>query len=184
MPKVKARRLHGFTYIGLLVIVMLIGVGLAAAGQVWSTTAKRERERELLFVGAQFRQAIGSYFEGSPGTKQYPSKLEELLQDQRFPVAKRHLRKIYLDPITGTRDWGFVTMGERIVGVYSRSADKPLKIENFAPEDIAFTGSGAYSDWRFVYAPAGAAGTEPARAPNPAQVVPAGNQPMAAPAAR
>ena len=184
MPKVQ--RLHGFTrgftYIGMLVAVVLIGISLAVAGQVWSTTAKRERERELLFVGGQFRQAIGSYFEASPGVKQYPGKLEELLQDQRFPVVKRHLRKIYVDPITGSRDWGLVRMGERIVGVYSRSDDKPLKVENFAPEDSAFAGGAAYSDWRFVYAPAAAPGAEPT--PNPAQAVPPGNQPVAAPVAR
>ena len=177
----KMRRLRGFTYIGLLVAVVLIGIGLAAAGQVWSTTAKRERERELLFVGGQFRQAIASYFEASPGVKQYPRKLDELLQDQRVPTVKRHLRKIYLDPITGSRDWGLVTMGDRIVGVYSRSDDKPLKIENFAPEDSSFAGSAAYSDWRFVYAPAAAPGTEPATAAGPAPAPPADNQPMAAP---
>ena len=178
------RRLHGFTYIGLLVAVVLIGIGLAAAGQLWTTTAKRERERELLFVGGQFRQAIGSYFEASPGVKQYPRRLEELLQDPRFPVVKRHLRKVYLDPITGSRDWGLVTMGDQIVGVYSRSADRPLKIENFAPADSSFAGSAAYSDWRFVYAPAGAAGTEAGPAANSPQAPPAGNQPVAAPPMR
>lgn len=178
------RRLRGFTYIGLLVVVVLIGIGLAAAGQVWSTTAKRERERDLLFVGGQFRQAIGSYFEASPGVKQYPRKLEELLQDQRFPVVKRHLRKIYLDPITGSRDWGLVMVGDRIVGVHSRSDDKPLKIANFPPEDSSFAGSAAYSDWQFVYAPAAPPGTEPAAAAKPAQAVSPGNEPMAAPVAR
>jgi len=189
---IQMRRLHGFTYIGLLVMVILIGMGLAAAGQVWNTTAKRERERELLFVGGQFRQAIGSYFDASPGVKQYPHKLEELLEDQRFPVVKRHLRKIYLDPITGSPDWGLVTTGDRIVGVYSRSGDKPLKIENFAGDDSSFAGSAAYSDWRFVYAPAAAtagqpapaAGTAPAATAQPAQAAPAVNLPMAAPVAR
>ena len=180
----RMRCLRGFTYIGLLVAVVLIGVGLAAAGQVWSTTAKRERERELLFVGGQFRHAIGSYFDASPGVKQYPRKLEELLQDQRFPVVKRHLRKIYLDPITGSRDWGLVTMGDQIVGVYSRSNDKPLKVETFAPEDSSFAGSAAYSDWRFVYAPAAPPGTEPVAATNPAQAPRAGNPPVADPVAR
>jgi len=179
---IRMQGLRGFTYVGLLVVVVLIGIGLAAAGQVWNTTAKRERERELLFAGAQFRRAIGSYFDASPGVKQYPSKLEELLQDQRFPVVKRHLRKIYLDPITGSPDWGLVTAGDRIVGVYSRSGDKPLKIENFAPEDSSFAGSAAYSDWRFVYAPAAAAGTEPATGSS-APAPPAGNPPTVTPMA-
>ena len=51
----------------MLFAVALIGILLAAAGQVWRTEALREKEKELLFVGEQFRQAIGSYYENSPG---------------------------------------------------------------------------------------------------------------------
>jgi hypothetical protein len=32
---------------------------------VWSAAVKREQE--LLFIGEQFRGAIGQYYEGSPG---------------------------------------------------------------------------------------------------------------------
>jgi type II secretory pathway pseudopilin PulG len=158
------RHTRGFTYIGLLIAVALIGIGLAAVGQVWSTTMQRERERELLFVGGQFRQAIGSYFEASPGLKQYPHRLEDLLEDQRFPVVKRHLRKIYLDPMTGKPNWSLMTQGDQIIGVYSQSPDKPLKSENFDRADSSFAGSNAYSDWRFVYAPAGPPSAGPAPA--------------------
>jgi type II secretory pathway pseudopilin PulG len=156
------RHTRGFTYIGLLIAVALIGIGLAAVGQVWSTTMQRERERELLFVGGQFRQAIGSYFEASPGLKQFPRRLEDLLEDQRLPVVKRHLRKIYLDPMTGKPDWGLMTQGDQIFGVYSQSPGKPLKSGNFDPADSSFAGSNAYSDWRFVYAPAGPPSAGPA----------------------
>jgi type II secretory pathway pseudopilin PulG len=158
------RRLHGFTYIGLLIAVALIGIGLAAVAEVWTTAAKRERERELLFVGGQFRQAIGSYFEASPGLKQYPQRLEDLLEDRRFPVIRRHLRKIYLDPITGKSDWGLVIQGDKIFGVYSQSADKPLKTDNFDPLDSSFAGSNAYSEWKFVYTPSAPPSEAPAGA--------------------
>jgi type II secretory pathway pseudopilin PulG len=147
------RRLRGFTYVGLLIAVALISIGLAAVGQLWSTAMKRERERELLFIGAEFRRAIGHYYEASPGVKQYPRRLEELLEDQRFPVVKRHLRKIYLDPMTGKPNWGLIVQGDRILGVHSRSTDPPLKSDNFETSDNSFAGSGTYSDWRFVYAP-------------------------------
>lgn len=147
------RRLRGFTYVGLLIAVALISIGLAAVGQVWSTAMKRERERELLFIGAEFRRAIGHYYEASPGVKQYPRRLEELLEDQRFPVVKRHLRKIYLDPMTGKPNWGLIVQGDRILGVHSRSMDPPLKSDNFETSDNSFAGSGTYSDWRFVHAP-------------------------------
>ena len=147
------RRLGGFTYIGLLIAVALMSIGLAAVGHVWSTTMKRERERELLFAGAQFRLAIGRYYEGSPGAKQYPRRLEELIEDQRFPVVKRHLRKIYLDPMTGKPNWGLIVQGDQILGVHSQSTDQPLKNANFDASDNSFAGSNSYSDWQFVYAP-------------------------------
>lgn len=151
------QRSYGFTYLGLLIAVALMGIGLAAIGEVWSTALKRERERELLFVGGQFRQAIGRYYEGSPGVKQYPRKLEDLLEDKRFPVIKRYLRRIYLDPMTGKPDWGLLMQGDQILGVYSQSKDKPFKTANFQPADAYFADSNAYSDWRFAYAPFGAA---------------------------
>ena len=81
---------RGFTYVGLLLAVALAGVALAAAGTLWSTTAKRDKELELLFVGDQYRRAIGSYYEGTPGAKRYPQRLEDLLEDKRLAVTRRH----------------------------------------------------------------------------------------------
>src|SRR5207237_7930193 len=78
-------RIGGFTYLGLLIIVAVMGAGLAATGTFFSHAAQREKERELLFVGDQYRQAIGSYYRHSPGTGAYPKKLEELIEDKRFP---------------------------------------------------------------------------------------------------
>ena len=50
---------RGFTYLALLVAVALLGIGLAAGSELWSQTRQREREQELLYIGAQFRRAIG-----------------------------------------------------------------------------------------------------------------------------
>lgn len=149
----RRRGQRGFTYLGVLILVALAGVALAGAGELWSTASKRDKEAQLLFAGDAFRRAIGSYYEGSPGAKQFPQRLEELLEDKRLPVTRRHLRRIYVDPMTGKPEWGLVKHGDRIVGVHSLSGEKPLKTANFRPEDDAFKGSGAYSDWRFVYAP-------------------------------
>jgi type II secretory pathway pseudopilin PulG len=147
---------QGFTFIGVLILVAIAGVALAGVGQLWSTAAKREKEAQLLFVGDEFRRAIGSYYEGSPGVKQFPQRLEDLLEDERLPVIRRHLRKIYVDPMTGKAEWGLVKYGERIIGVYSVSKDKPLKAANFKPEDDAFKAAGAYADWQFTYQPTSA----------------------------
>lgn len=144
---------RGFTYIGLLIAVAFIGVALAAVGTVWSQTRQREKERELLFVGGQFRQAIDQYYENPPPgkIKQFPKKLEDLLQDDRFPFARRYLRKIYLDPMTGSAEWGLLRGADKsIVGVYSPSDSVPLKTANFDIADAALAGKQHYYEWRFV----------------------------------
>lgn len=117
----------GFTYVGLLLVVALAGVVLAAAGELWSTTVQREREARLLAVGGELQRALQSYYDASPGTKTPPETLEALLDDRRFPTTRRHLRRIYDDPMTGKKDWGLVRMGGRIVGVHSVSEGRPLR---------------------------------------------------------
>lgn len=154
---------RGFTYIGVLFAVTLLGVALAAAGTLWSTAAQREREAELLFVGDQFRRAIGSYYEGSPGAKRYPTRLEDLVEDRRLPRVRRHLRRIYADPMTGEPDWELVRLPDGgIVGVRSCATARPLKTGNFAQRDAGFAGAASYRDWVFAYLPAGgSAAAEP-----------------------
>ena len=168
----------GFTFIGLLIVVAIMGIGLAAAGELWSTAVKREKEAQLLFVGDEFRRAIGSYYESSPGAKQFPQRLEDLLEDKRFPMVRRYLRQIYRDPMTNKREWGFVMSGDRIVGVHSLSEEKPLKSGNFKSEDRAFESFTAYAAWQFTYQPA-SAGAQPST-----QNAPAAPQPGAATAGK
>ncbi len=69
-------RQAGFTYVAMLVAVVIIGIGLAAAGQVWSAANQRSREQELIFIGHEFRNAIQRYYEQTPGAaKRYPAML-------------------------------------------------------------------------------------------------------------
>jgi len=143
----------GFTYLGVMIIVMIMGFGLAAFGTIYSQTARRDKEADLLFVGEQFRQAIASYYKMGPGG-QYPKKLEDLLEDKRFPMPVRHLRRVYADPITGSTDWGIVETADKagIMGVFSRSEEKPIKQGNFPPSE-AFDDAENYTKWTFVYTP-------------------------------
>ncbi len=97
---------NGFVYLWALFSVALSGVIMAGAAQVWQAKSQRDKETELLFIGEQFRKAIMSYH--NTGTKQYPEKLEDLLQDSRAINVQRHIRKIYLDPITNSEDWGLI----------------------------------------------------------------------------
>jgi len=157
----------GFTYLAMLFAVVLMGLALAAAANVWDTASKRDKEVELLFVGQQFRTAIDSYYNASPGAaKEFPRSLDELLIDKRFPQSVRHLRRIYIDPLTGDRDWGLVKLGDRIVGVHSNALGEPLKQTGFAAELASFQSASTYADWKFVARAVSALGP-PASAPQP-----------------
>jgi type II secretory pathway pseudopilin PulG len=153
----RATRAAGFTYVGVLIAIALAGLALAGTGRVWSTVAQREREAELLFVGDQYRRAIASYFDASPGAKEYPRSLAELLEDRRQPITRRHLRRLYADPMAPEAPWGLVRIGDRIQGVYSSSTAVPIKRAGFGPNDAAFASAASYRDWRFVAQPAGSA---------------------------
>lgn len=143
---------RGFTYVGVLVLVALLGIALAASGQVWHTLQKREKERELLFIGQQFRHALNRYARHTPGqARRAPLRLEELLQDPRAPGTQRYLRRIYPDPMTGRQEWGLITgPGGEIYGVHSLSREEPLKKTNFDLADRQFEGAVKYSDWVFM----------------------------------
>jgi type II secretory pathway pseudopilin PulG len=159
------RRQRGFTYIALLLIVAVSGALLAAAGGFASHERQREKETDLIFAGDQYRDAIRSYYERSPGgAKTYPQKLEDLLQDARVPATLRHLRRLYLDPVTGSPGWGLVEAPQGgIMGVYSLSEDAPVKTGGFSKADETFADSPKYSGWKFTYVPAGT----PAQGPQP-----------------
>src|ERR1700681_4164098 len=76
----------GFTYIGLLIAVVILGITLSAVGTVWRTQAQREREQELLFIGHEFQRAIAAYNRaGVGGRSQFPQDITDLLEDKRGP---------------------------------------------------------------------------------------------------
>lgn len=140
----------GFTYIGLLILIAITGVGLSVAGVSWQYQVRSEKEKQLLFVGAEFRNAINSYYASTPdAAKVYPQRLNDLLLDTRTPNIKRHLRKIYPDPMTGKADWGFATQQGRIVGIYSQSTLAPYKQKGFNVADAKLAGAKSYMDWIF-----------------------------------
>ena len=142
----------GFTYVGILFAVVIMGLMLTVAARVWAVTEQRERETQLLFVGDEFRRAIAAYYVSG---HQYPLSLQLLLADDRSPVPKRYLRRMYPDPMTGAADWTLIyaTDGVGIMGVASRSKLTPLKRAGFALADAAFQDTDCYCSWRFVYAP-------------------------------
>ena len=145
----------GYTFLGLLLVIMIAGLVLAEAGNTWSNLRQREREQELLKVGDKIREAIGNYYQRSPGlVKQYPRRLEDLLRDDRFPQPQRYLRKLYADPLTGQPNWGTLEgPSGGIMGVYSLSSQKPFKKNNFPPIYESFAKKKMYIEWIFAYLP-------------------------------
>jgi type II secretory pathway pseudopilin PulG len=73
-----------------------------------------------------YASAIKAYYNASPGTrKQYPESLEDLLLDKRQVTIKRHLRRLYADPmqpqVPASTAWDVERdVSGRIQAVYSR----------------------------------------------------------------
>ena len=75
------------------------------------------------------------------------------------PGARRYLRKIFVDPITGEAEWGIVWLnkgkgidgagGSGVAAVYSLSASKPLKQANFDTRFQCLENREHLSDWKF-----------------------------------
>ncbi len=144
-------RVRGFAYLWLLFFVAAMGASLAAGGVVWEVRVRREKEADLLFMGAEIRRAIAEYHRLTPqAAKELPVTLEDLVDDKRGPSVRRHLRRVYADPLTGRAEWGQVKVQGRLIGVYSLARGVPVRQGGFAEEDIGFSGARAYADWRFV----------------------------------
>jgi type II secretory pathway pseudopilin PulG len=145
----------GFTYIGLLIAVVILGIALSAVGTVWRTQAQREREQELLYIGHEFRAAIASYYRaGAGGGNRYPQEIADLLEDKRGSEPRHHLRRLYADPMTGTQDWTLIRIDAvGLTGIASNSQAEPIKKAGFTNEDAQFVDAKCYCDWQFTYMP-------------------------------
>jgi type II secretory pathway pseudopilin PulG len=151
MRRAVSRRQAGFTYLWVLMSVAFMGLGWMVAADVYATSLRRQQEAELLAIGRQFRRALNSYHNvpGPQGVNQYPEHLEDLLEDRRGPVPRKHLRKIFVDPMTGKATWGEVRVGGRIVGVHSLSSARPLKKVGFDETFKGFEPADKLSAWIF-----------------------------------
>ncbi|MES2159810.1 MAG: type II secretion system protein [Pseudomonadota bacterium] len=151
-------RSGGFTYLSLIILLAIIGLVTASALKLGSVIQRSRAEQELLDIGAAFSDALKSYADATPaGQPPQPPSLKELLKDPRFPGTRRHLRKLFVDPMTGKAEWGIVYLGDKVgvLAVYSLSSAKPVKIGNFPARYSGFEGKNHISDWKFAMAQAG-----------------------------
>jgi len=146
---------NGFVLIGMLMLIMLSGLVTMQASQRWQTQLLRDRERELIKVGLAYRNAIGRYYNQTPGlVKTFPPTLEALHEDTRFPNPRRHLRHFYLDPITQQAGWGLVKAPSGgIMGVYSLSNKVAFKQKGYRGILQHLNDKRTYGEWYFVYVP-------------------------------
>ena len=150
-----SHRIHeaGFTYLGLMIAVAVMGVALAGVGIVWRTSQQREREKELLYIGNEIEAGIGAYFES--GGRQFPSELMDLVEDSRWPEPRHFLRRLYKDPMTNAADWTLIrNENGGITGVASRSLGVPIKKAGFRlDQEETFGEAETYANWQFIYVP-------------------------------
>lgn len=140
----------GFTYVGLLIFIAILGIASSTTVSLGALSERRQAEEELVAIGLSFQQALISYYKATPvGQSRHPSRLEDLLNDPRYPSTKRHLRKIHVDPLTGKPEWGVIEMHGGIIGIHSLSTAQPIKVGLFPTELASFEGKKQYAEWVF-----------------------------------
>lgn len=148
-------KVSGFAYVLLLIIVATVGLLSASSLSIGSQVTRRDAERELLAIGAEFEQALKSYAaasgsSGSPARGVGPRSLQDLMKDPRFPGLKRHLRQLYTDPLTGRAQWGLVIEpGGSIIGIYSSARGIPIQRTGFESGKVSFENAESYANWIF-----------------------------------
>lgn len=116
---------RGFTLLEVIIVITILSVLTAAAIPMVRNSVRRERESELRLALRQLRQAIDAYKKYVDQTQGatipiewktqsgYPKELEILVEG--FIPANvvgtsgsriKFLRRMPVDPLTGTTDWG------------------------------------------------------------------------------
>src|SRR5512143_401316 len=130
----------GFTLIELIVATAILIILTGMAVPLARVTIKRERERDLRYDLWLIRDAIDRYkdaadrgaFQIKVGSEGYPPDMETLVTGVDVGGKKlKFLRKIPIDPMTGTNEWGMRSMqddpsseswgGQNVFDVYSKS---------------------------------------------------------------
>lgn len=151
-----ARSMAGMTLIELMVACGILVALSSMAIPMARVQIKRQKEQELRRDLIEMRDAIDRYKDAADqnlirveaGTEGYPPDLQTLVDGVQLAGAPdrhvRFLRKIPLDPMTGTTDWGL------------RSVQDDADSDNWGGQDVfdvysKSTGTGLdntkYSDW-------------------------------------
>jgi general secretion pathway protein G len=110
---------RGMTLIELIVAVAILGLLSTLAVPLAAYKVKRDKERDLRYALREIRSAIDRYKDASDqqkiqvkvGTDGYPEDLDVLVKGVKLVgnatgANIKFLRRIPIDPMTGTADWG------------------------------------------------------------------------------
>jgi len=136
---------RGFSLLELIVATTILIILSTMAVPLARFTIKREKERRLRADLWEMRDAIDRYkidadrgaFQTKIDSQNYPPDLETLVKGVDVQGKKvRYLRKIPIDPMTGTIEWGMRSMqddpqsdsfgGQSVFDVYTKSQDEAL----------------------------------------------------------
>jgi len=141
---------RGFTLIELIIVVLIISVLAAVAVPMVETSVKRGKEIELRRNMRVIIDAIDEYkmfvtknnIQVDDDTYGYPETLEDLINGLEYKdkqnnrKVKKFLRKIPIDPMTNSTEWGMRSYqdkpdstswgGENVWYVYTTSERKAL----------------------------------------------------------
>ena len=139
------RRDAGLTLIELIITVAVVSILAGAAVPVARFQVKREKEKQLRRDLWEMREAIDHYKDaadkGGIQTKtdsfNYPPDLETLVNGVDVQTKQvRFLRRIPIDPMTGTAEWGLRAMqddpaseswaGQNVFDVHTKSTGTGL----------------------------------------------------------
>lgn len=84
---------RGFTYLWVLILIAALSIGLAAAGEIWSSVACHQKSAQTQWVVEQVERALASYRAATPiGQRKALPSTTELIEDRRGAVVLHHLR--------------------------------------------------------------------------------------------
>ena len=95
----------GYLLLAVLVMVFLVLLALSVAAPKVAKQIQRDKEREAVERGLQYRRAIQLYYKKFGA---YPTDIKQLENTNEM----RFLRKRYKDPITDKDDWRLIHVGE------------------------------------------------------------------------
>jgi len=148
-------RQGGFSLVELIVAFSILLTLAAMSVPLARYKVRRDKERELHRALVEIRQAIDKYKDaadrGEIGplkieTEGYPETLEMLVEGVKKSgaVDKKYkfLRRIPLDPLTNTRDWGKRSMqddpkstswgGQNVFDVFTKSTERARDGSNYS----------------------------------------------------